>query len=79
MPLYEYFCSTCRSRFELLRRMSQSDEPATCPEGHQDAERVVSVFSSFTRGADGSVSSVAGTAGPCAGCASGACSTCSAV
>jgi len=79
MPVYEYFCPTCRSRFELLRRMSQMDEPATCPKGHEGAERVVSLFSSLTKGADGSVTSVAGTGGPCAGCAAGSCSTCSAV
>ncbi len=77
MPVYEYFCPTCRNRFELLRRMSQSDQPATCPEGHPGAERVVSVFSSMSRSADGSMSAVAGTGGGCAGCSSGACSSCS--
>ena len=45
MPLYEYYCPTCEKKFELLRSMSRSDEPATCPSGHEGAERLISVFS----------------------------------
>ncbi|MBI4496706.1 MAG: zinc ribbon domain-containing protein [Chloroflexi bacterium] len=44
MPIYEYTCPTCDVRFEVLRAMSQSDAPATCPAGHEGAQRVLSSF-----------------------------------
>jgi putative FmdB family regulatory protein len=56
VPLYEYYCPVCDEKFELLRPMSRSDEPAKCSRGHL-ASRVVSGFSSFTKGADGSTAS----------------------
>ncbi len=74
MPLYEYYCRRCDAKFELLRSMGRSNEPATCPSGHGGAERMLSVFASFTKGADGSLAPVGGS--PCAGCSSGSCSTC---
>lgn len=77
MPLYEYYCPTCSQKFEILRPMSRSDEPATCPEGHDGAERVVSVFASFSKAADGSVAPVGGS--PCAACSTDSCATCSIV
>ena len=74
MPLYEYYCRRCEAKFELLRPMSRSEEPATCASGHEGAERVLSVFSSFSKGADGLSTPVGGS--PCTACTSGACSTC---
>ena len=32
MALYEYKCATCEDRFDLMRPMSDADEPAECPE-----------------------------------------------
>jgi putative FmdB family regulatory protein len=77
MPLYEYFCRRCEAKFELLRPMSRSNEPASCPSGHGGAERVLSVFSSFSKGADGSSTPVGGS--PCTACTAGSCSTCNLV
>jgi len=74
MPLYEYFCPTCNQKFELLRSMSRAEETATCPSGHPGANRVLSLFASFSKGEDGSMLPVGGS--PCASCATGACSTC---
>ena len=74
MPLYEYYCRRCEAKFELLRPMSRSEEPATCPSGYPGAERTLSVFSSFSKGADGSSEPIGGS--PCASCSSGTCSTC---
>jgi putative FmdB family regulatory protein len=74
MPLYEYYCPVCDQRFELLRPMVRASEPATCPAGHADAERVISVFSAFTKSADGDVSSVASSG--CATCSTGDCGSC---
>jgi len=32
MALYEYKCSDCEERFELMRSMGAADEPAECPD-----------------------------------------------
>jgi putative FmdB family regulatory protein len=75
MPLYEYYCRQCESKFELLRSMSRSEEPAICPSGHEEAQRVLSLFSSFSKGADGSNMPLGGGSA-CAACTSANCSTC---
>ena len=76
MPLYEYYCKSCNQRFELLRPVSRMDDPAACPEGHGDADRVLSTFAAFSQG-DSGVSEAIGGGSPCAGCAADTCSTCS--
>ena len=43
MPIYEYFCNTCNSRFEMLRSMSRINEDATCPQGHSGSSLKLSV------------------------------------
>lgn len=45
MPLYEYKCPTCDTRFELRRSMSEASDAATCPDGHP-AVKLLSVFAS---------------------------------
>ena len=75
MPLYEYYCPVCDQRFELLRPMARAGEPATCPAGHADAERLISVFSAFAKSADGDVSPVASSG--CATCSADDCGSCS--
>ncbi len=52
MPLYEFRCRSCDETFEVRRPMSQAGEPATCPDGHDGAVRLLSVFASV--GASGS-------------------------
>ena len=46
MAIYEYLCPKCRKVFEVIRPMSKSDEPATCPECNAKGERLPSVFAS---------------------------------
>jgi len=75
MPLYEYYCPQCETRFELLRPMGRSDDPAICPNGHQRAQRVLSVFSAVSKGADGETAPVSGGSA-CDICTSSSCSTC---
>lgn len=72
MPLYEYYCRACATRFELLRSMRRSSEPATCPSGHPRAGRVISVFAAVARQDDGTIAEIAGGGG-CPSCAGGAC------
>ena len=31
MPVYEFVCSSCKHKFEMVRSFSQSGEPAPCP------------------------------------------------
>ena len=71
MPLYEYYCRECKSKFELLRPMSGVGEPATCTRGHEGAERVLSVFAAHSQGEAGERVVVGG--GGCAACAGGHC------
>ncbi len=75
MPLYEYYCESCQQRFELLRPMARMDDPAACPEGHGDANRVLSTFAAFTQGESGASESIGGGSA-CAGCAADSCGTC---
>lgn len=66
MPLYEYVCTSCDTRFEELRPLGRMDEPAICPEGHSSARRVLSTFAALSRDALGESAPIAG--GGCGGC-----------
>jgi putative FmdB family regulatory protein len=59
MPLYEFRCRTCDEAFEVRRPMSEANDPATCPAGHHDSVRLLSVFASV-----GAPSSGAATPSP---------------
>ena len=32
MPVYEYFCSDCRTKFDALRPMAEADKAIACEE-----------------------------------------------
>ncbi len=82
MPIYEYVCSKCNNRFELMRPISKSSEPADCPTCNKKAERVMSRFMCITTNEYGDPErlSGAGPSGPgptgCAGCMSSSCDSC---
>jgi putative FmdB family regulatory protein len=76
MPIYEYCCPECNSKFELLRSISEADEGASCPQCKHAAKRILSRFASFSKGNNGEPTPIAGTAGSCAGCSSASCSSC---
>jgi putative FmdB family regulatory protein len=46
MPIYEYLCSACGARFEVLvREVAQTVDPPACPDcGSDGTERVMSAF-----------------------------------
>ncbi|WP_322818741.1 FmdB family zinc ribbon protein [Tepidiforma sp.] len=69
MAIYEFYCPTCREKFEERRSMASASAPASCPRGHR-AERVLSMFAA-PRGAAASEA-----AGGC--CSGGACACSSA-
>ena len=78
MPIYEYICSSCDSKFELLRPLSCAGQSASCPKCHTEARRVFSPFIAFNKfsDVDGGHEPIAGATSSCAGCAAGSCSTC---
>lgn len=45
MPIYEYLCLDCRSRFEALRPMAEADGPMVCQRCESEhTSRMLSVF-----------------------------------
>ena len=73
MPIYEYRCTSCGHEFDRLRRASQMDDEAPCPQCDCDSQRQLSVFAAFSSGSDGDLSAVAGAGGGCGGCGPGGC------
>jgi putative FmdB family regulatory protein len=51
MAIYEYYCPTCRNRFELRRPMSEASMVATCVQGHK-SERTLSAFAMARGGSE---------------------------
>jgi len=71
MPLYEYVCSDCRTRFTALRPMSEANAPIACEacEG-ENTSRLLSTFAVFTANSETGASSSLG------GCACGGACSC---
>jgi putative FmdB family regulatory protein len=67
MPRYEYRCRACGDTFELNRPMSQSSDPASCPQGHDDTVKLLSTVAVGGRSAQGF------SGGGGGGCCGGAC------
>ncbi len=77
MPIYEYVCPECNHKFEQLRPLSQSDQPAECPKCKKPARRKMSLFSAMSTSVSGVPQAVPGAGGgSCSSCSSGDCSTC---
>jgi putative FmdB family regulatory protein len=74
MPLYEYVCDDCETRFETLRPSNRMDDPADCPRGHSSSRRVLSSFAALTRDPYGEPEPAAAGGGCGGGCASCTCS-----
>lgn len=71
VPLYEYRCRVCDDHFEVRRPMSESGAPATCPDGHIDTVRLLSMFASAgapTRPTGAPAASTGGCCGGGCGC-----------
>jgi len=43
VPVYEYYCRTCNTKFEKLQPMTAASEAVNCPEGHEGAKRTLSL------------------------------------
>ncbi len=73
MPVYEYRCSGCGSKFEKLQSISAANGGVPCPKCGADSRRLLSVFAAFRKAEGGQVASIGGG---CAGCAGGSCASC---
>ncbi|MCC7365055.1 MAG: zinc ribbon domain-containing protein [Dehalococcoidia bacterium] len=71
MAIYEYYCPTCRERFEQRRPMSEARVATTCKAGHK-AERTLSAFA-MGRGGAATMTDEAPMMGGCCGGGGGGC------
>ena len=77
MPLYEYICRECDSKFEQLRPLSQAENEACCPKCQKTARRVMSTVAVFSATPGGVAKTVPGSGGSsCSSCSSDSCGTC---
>jgi putative FmdB family regulatory protein len=62
MPVYEYRCQRCGSKFEQLRRMADADRDLICPDCK--SESVERLFSCFAASSTSSASGGGGCSVP---------------
>lgn len=63
MPLYEYICLECGEQFEKLVRLSEANQPVTCPKCHQtNCQKSISLFGTNRPSSGASASSAASCA-----------------
>jgi putative FmdB family regulatory protein len=75
MPVFEYKCSSCNTKFEILHKSSTNQEEVSCPEC--DSKKINKLFSSFSSSVQSNESSCSQgncniPSGGC-GCSGGAC------
>jgi putative FmdB family regulatory protein len=73
MPHYDFRCRTCGAVFEERRPMVDADAPATCPEGHVGAARLLPVFAMTGRADAHEPGAVSACGAPMAGGCGGGC------
>jgi putative FmdB family regulatory protein len=71
MARYDFRCRSCGSTFEVERPMVEASDPATCPEGHTDTVKLLSMVAIGGRAAAAPVPAAAPPRG--GGCCGGAC------
>lgn len=68
MPRYEYRCRACGDTFELSRPMSESADPASCPQGHDDTVKLLSTVAVGGRSSGSDLPAGGGCCGGACGC-----------
>jgi putative FmdB family regulatory protein len=72
MPLYEYICNDCRTKFDALRSISNADAPIACQDCQgENTSRMLSLFFAHSDGR-----TITQSAPACTSCSTHACSTC---
>ncbi len=78
MPIFEYRCSDCNSKFEILHKSSSSTEEVVCPKcNSQKNKKLLSTFSASMNGSSSFSASDYSSDSSCStgscGCGSGTC------
>lgn len=74
MPIYEYECLTCSTKFEALRPMKDADAEINCKTCQStNTKRALSLCYSKSDGRSGGAAS---GGGGCGGCSGGSCGSC---
>lgn len=73
MPIYEYICQECGTKFDSIRSMNEADKPIACEKCNSlETKRALSVC--FTHGTERSSSSQSSCG--CGSCSGGSCASC---
>jgi putative FmdB family regulatory protein len=77
MPIFEYQCKNCNTKYEILHKSSANLEEVVCPECHsKDSKKLLSTFSA-SMGSSSNYSGESCSTGTCGlpsgGCANGMC------
>ncbi|MEU1283733.1 zinc ribbon domain-containing protein [Kitasatospora sp. NPDC058444] len=67
MPRYDFRCRSCGATFELRRPMAQANDPAVCPQGHDDTVKLLSTVAVTGGAAAAQQAPAAGGGGGCCG------------
>jgi putative FmdB family regulatory protein len=76
MPVFEYKCSSCNTKFEVLHKSSVNQEEVSCPEC--ESHKITKLFSSFSPSVQSHSHESACSTGNCnipssGGCSNGMC------
>ena len=72
MPLYEYICNDCRTKFDALRSINNADAPIACQDCQgENTSRMLSLFFAHSDGR-----TITQSAPACTSCSTHTCSTC---
>jgi len=72
MPIYEYVCTECGTKFGAVRSIKQADDPITCEKCQsKHTKRVQSTFYSHVTGQSASQAQSG-----CSGCTANSCDSC---
>ena len=72
MPLYEYACTACDHRFEILQRLGEGADGLDCPAcGAHELEKQLSTFAANATDGGGSASLGAGAGRGAPACGTG--------
>jgi len=74
MPMYEYYCADCQTKFDALRQMSQADTVIQCKNCESKrTTRVLSLFATLSSSRGSETSSAGASASFGGGCCGGSC------
>ena len=59
MPRYDVRCRACGETFEVNRTMARADDPAPCPQGHDDTVRLLPTVGLTGRAGTGTATATA--------------------